>query len=335
MRKPQAAARAALVASATLLAGCSSAPTVPAERAEVWAFTAPWDARSARSVATHAVALDVVVSGWYALDTLTGRGIALYPDSFVSRLPAGTRAFALTTTFVGDQFHPATLRALGADPARRGEAVGELARTLSTAGYRGAVLDFESLAPTDLDTLVIVARAMRDSLHAHGVPVVALAIPAGDTLGYPTRPLLEAVDLLVVMLYDQHWANSPPGPIASPEWARRLLQARTSDAGADRIVAAFPLYGYAWRAGASDVVGFGDAQRLAGERGLLLTRDPASSTLQAASVAPNEPWQTWVSDAVLVDSLIADARGIGVRRFALWRLGLEDPAVWNLLGRNR
>jgi spore germination protein YaaH len=27
-----------------------------------------------------------------------------------------------------------------------------------------------------------------------------------------------------------------------------------------------------------------------------------------------------------------DARALGVRTLALWRLGLEDPAVWTALG---
>jgi spore germination protein YaaH len=41
----------------------------------------------------------------------------------------------------------------------------------------------------------------------------------------------------------------------------------------------------------------------------------------------------WVSDRGLLDKLVRDARQLGVRSFALWRLGLEDPAVWELIGR--
>ncbi|MEP6692489.1 MAG: hypothetical protein ABJD07_15120, partial [Gemmatimonadaceae bacterium] len=313
--------------------GCSSVPAAPVPRAELWAFTAPWDARSAASAARHAAALDVVVSGWIALDSATARPVVLYPDSLPARLPPGARAYALVTSFLGDRFHPEVVRALAADPALRGGVAGELASLLSRGSYRGAVLDLESMSPSDLDALVTVVRALRDSLHAHAIPRVSLAVPAGDTLGYPSAPLLNAADELVVMLYDQHWANSAPGPIAAPDWARRLLQIRVSDVGGDRVIAALPVYGYAWRAGASDVVGFADAQRLAGERGLLLTRDPSSATLHATTTPPAERWETWVGDAVLLDSLIKDARPFGVRRFALWRLGLEDPLIWTTLAR--
>ena len=31
--------------------------------------------------------------------------------------------------------------------------------------------------------------------------------------------------------------------------------------------------------------------------------------------------------------LVREARQLGVSTFALWRLGLEDPGVWDLIGR--
>jgi spore germination protein YaaH len=39
----------------------------------------------------------------------------------------------------------------------------------------------------------------------------------------------------------------------------------------------------------------------------------------------------WVSDRGLLEKLVHDARQLGVRSFALWRLGLEDQAVWDFV----
>jgi spore germination protein YaaH len=39
-----------------------------------------------------------------------------------------------------------------------------------------------------------------------------------------------------------------------------------------------------------------------------------------------------VSDHVLLETLVREARELGVRTFALWRLGLEDQSVWNSIG---
>jgi spore germination protein YaaH len=157
---------------------------------------------------------------------------------------------------------------------------------------------------------------------------VVVAVPASDTVGYPARLFDGSADLLLVMLYDQHWATSPPGAIAAPDWARRVLGMRVAERGDEPVRAALPLYGYLWRPNAiASTVGFEDARRLAAEAGTSLTRDPATSTLHATR-AGADGWELWVSDAELVAALQREAMNLGVRRFAFWRLGLEDSTLW-------
>ena len=81
------------------------------------------------------------------------------------------------------------------------------------------------MTPNDLPVLLAVTKAIADSARAHGVGSVGLAIPALDTAAYPARALLRSLDFLVVMLYDQHWLTSSPGPIAAPDWARYMRSA--------------------------------------------------------------------------------------------------------------
>ena len=244
--------------------------------------------------------------------------------------PGNHRRMALLTSYHGTRFHPETIRALASDSTVLGETAGRAATLLGNAGYRGLILDFEGHTPDDLDVLLRVSSAFADSARAHGVSPTGMAIPATDTAGYPARPLLGAVDFLVVMLYDQHWLTSPPGALASPDWAMRALGVRAADIGSSHVVAAFPTYGYRWRAdSATAVVSFAEAERLARDAHVPLQRDPASSTLHAES----DGWSVWVSDAVLLDSLVRGARRTGITKFALWRLGLEDPRIWTDLVR--
>ena len=91
------------------------------------------------------------------------------------------------------------------------------------------------------------------------------------------------------------------------------------------MVAAFPVYSYQWRRdSATAVLSYDSARALATGAGVALERDPASMTLHAQAGL----WNLWVSDATLLDSLVQDARTVGVTKIALWRMGLEDPAVW-------
>jgi hypothetical protein len=323
-----------------LAAGCAGGlPLVGRGDPEFWGFTAPWDPRSAESARLHGTALDAVVTGWFALDPRTGLPGDAFGDGGAGARQAGDgastitagRRMALVTTYADDEFHPAVVRALANDDAALARSAAAIAARAGAGGYDGLVIDFEGHDARDLPALAKVVRAIGDSARAHDVRPVVMAVPAGDTAAYPARAFLPGADLVLVMLYDEHWAGSGPGAIASPDWARRRLAVRASEIGAGRLVVSLPLFGYVWRAGGpTRVVSFAEARGLAGTAGDFLERDPASLTLRAAD--PGE-WEVWVSDAALLRALIGDARRSGVRRFALWRLGLEDPAVWSDIGR--
>lgn len=322
----------ACMAGCVVTASCARPAIARSPTIRFWAFTGPWDPRSAASAVSHQRDLAVLVSGWIGFDTVGDMPFIRYPDS-IPRRARRTQYMALVTSELNERFRPALVRALAADPRRLASAAGWIAGTSRRARYSGLVIDFEAHDASDLPALLTVLRAIADSSRAHGVSRIAVAIPALDTLAYPARPLLAIADAVIVMLYDEHWSRSAPGPIASPRWARAALQARVREAGADRVIAGFPLYGYRWRLGsdsAAATVSFEDARDAATLRQASLIRDTASSTLHARTPDGSE---TWVADAVLLDSLLRVARAEGVTRVALWRLGLEDPAIWPALAR--
>ncbi len=317
-------------ALAFALAACASLPFGAARR-EYWAFTAPWDARSAASARAHAAALNAVVYGWFSLDTVTAMPVTLYADTLSRLAPTSTRRMAIVTNGIGGSFHPDVVRRLAADESARGRAAAQLVRRAAEAGYRGLVIDLEGLSAADRAGTALVARAFADSARAHRLGIIAVAVPALDTAGYPAALFLPNADFVLVMLYDQHWATSPPGPIATPEWTRTALGLRVAEVGADHIVAALPTYGYQWPAsGPASPVSYEEARRLAAASGRELARDAPSVTLHAENAGQ---WSVWVSDAELLRALLEQTDALGVRRIAFWRLGLEDPRLWELVRR--
>ena len=316
-------------AAVVLVIACAHLPSEPNAPVDYWGFTGPWDKRSDVSVQQHGSSLTRIISGWVALDTTSFLPVQVYPDNFRSDIMVAPRTMALITSYFGSRFHPEIIRGLGGSQQAAGITAGAIAALIDSTAYRGVVIDFEGMTPRDLDALLTVTRAVCDSVRAHGVHTVVIAVPAGDTAAYPSALLLESADLIMAMLYDQHWSASPPGPIASPDWVARNLGTRVAEVGAARIVAAFPLYGYRWRKSAeTEVIGFEDARRLTTMTNTALVRDHSSETLHATSP---EGWELWVSDRGLLERLVRDARQLGVRSFALWRLGLEDPEVWDFI----
>jgi len=313
------------------LAACAHFPSQPQGQPAYWGFTGPWDRRSDSSVIEHGSSLAQIITGWIALDTTSFRPVLLYSDSLGNLPTVAPRKTALITSYFGNRFRPEIIRGIGASPQVSASTAGAIAALVDSGGYRSVVIDFEGMTPHDLDPLLSLTKAVADSVRAHGVSTVVIAVPAGDTAAYPAALLLQPADLIMAVLYDQHWSASPPGPIAAPDWVMRNLGTRVAEVGAARIVAAFPLYGYRWRKSAeTEVISYDDARRLTTMTNTVLSRDHASGTLHALSP---EGWEIWVTDRALLATLVREARQLGVTTFALWRLGLEDSAVWDLIGR--
>lgn len=308
-----------MVAIASLVTSCASRPAV-------WVFTAPWDARSEAALAAGTVADATVISGWIALDSLGGLPAQLFVDTLGSATARAAARFALVTSYHGDRFHPEAVRELAADATARARAVERIATMLRAGRYTGVVFDFEALSAADTAALGIVTGDLARAACGAGIHEVAIAVPALDLESYPPAMLLAHVDRVVVMLYDLHWMGSAPGPVAARAWARDALGRWVAAAGAERVVAALPTYGYRWRTDQpTDVVGWADVQQLAQTAGRTPQRDTASGALRL-QLAPDD--EAWLADAPLVAAMAADAKALGVRRLALWRLGLEDPAIW-------
>ena len=319
--------RVTLFVFAALAGGMVHRSTVPPAK---WAFTAPWDPRSDSSFRANASRLDVVVSGWIQLDSVTGLPVLLYRDTVA--WSSARRRYALVTSWSGQRFHPEMVRQMATDGRKLSTVASRISRLIAATQYSGVVLDLEGQSREDTALTARVVKAIGDSVRRYlrvpleKNPVVAVAVPALDTAAYPARLLVPAADLLVVMLYDEHWATSPPGPVASPLWVRRALAERVADVGADHIVAALPVYGYLWRGSRpAQALSFAEARRAATDAGVDLARDPVSGSLHA--IQPGS-WELWMTDAEAFRALLAEVTTLGVTRVALWRLGFEDPAVW-------
>ena len=313
------------------LSACRATAPAPSDGpSSTWAFAAPWDPRSDSSLRKNAPRLDAVITGWIQLDSLTGAPSRIYPDD-PSRLPDGARRLALLTSWHGQRFHPEMVRRIAADRNAIAHLAAHVGAIVEAGGYQGIVFDLEGQSRADLSLVLRMLAAVGDSARHRGASVVAVTLPAADTTAYPTRAFTSVADFVVVMLYDEHWSTSAPGPIASPAWVRRNLAQRVSDVGANRVVAAFPLYGYLWRANQpAEPLSFDDARHAATEAGVEIARDPVSRSLHAIQAGS---WEIWSSDAELLRALRAEAIDLGVTKIALWRLGLEDPAVWSVVGR--
>jgi peptidoglycan-N-acetylglucosamine deacetylase len=302
-------------------------------------FYLPWDAASRASATAHADRLGVLAPMSAALDS--PKGTVRWQDdpagaAALAKAHGRTRVFPVVSNAHDDIWDTAAAEAVLTDPAAGDAFIAALAAAAKAHGYSGYILDFETLSQRAAPAYAPFLARLRAALRPAGreLWVTALLSAPAEAL----QPLARATDSVILMAYDQCWANSTPGPIAGQDWLTGSLDAKLAGPApavpAAHALVALGAYGYDWPQGRpATVISAGDAQALAKARGQPVVRaqpdgDPHFAYTDAQGVAH----QVWYLDAAAFRAQRAAAQALGVRGVAVWRLGLEDPALWAAAG---
>ncbi len=310
-------------------------------RGEVAGFYVNWDDNSFASFEAHASALDWVVCEWGFLNP-RGDSVNLAIDRKVlyvaQRQPVGHRPRVLIMVGNFDsrthQFDSKRLRALLSNAAARASVINQLAGAVDQYGLAGVTLDFEEI-PSDLDgALGKFAFQLRAALQPKGA-IVSQAIST-DMDSTAVRTYAAANDRLFLMLYDEHFRGSDPGPVASQSWYAEHAQKLLRDIPPGKAIFALGAYGYDWNDGDPKTSGqemtFQDVMAEARQRRLRLQFDSAALNPYIAWTEPDSTDHVlWFLDAVTAFNETREARNLGAAGEAIWRLGSEDPGVWQFL----
>ena len=239
----------------------------------------------------------------------------------------GVKVFPMVQNYRDGAFQAGDLRAL-TTPAGRAALVQEVLRAVAEAGGDGVDLDFEQLPATLTAPFVSFVADLSARLHAAGRRIV-LDLPV-DHRAYDVPHLQAAVDWLLLMAYDQHSLPGKPGPVAAFPWVRAALQQLRSEAPPGKVVLGLAGYGYDWGPAAVEPVSFRQALQRAGGAPAIRW-DAAAREPWYSYTAPDHAAHTvWFSDAPSLQPLVREATADGLAGVGLWRLGLEDEAMWQL-----
>ncbi len=324
----------ALAASAQALGGCdvsaragSASPTPP-----LVGFYDAWDQSDLPALPRQLAGLDVFSPRWLTIRGSRGQ-VVVEPDPGAAALAARAaprlKVMPLVSNAHDDIWDQAAADAVILDPAARKAFLDQLVQIAGARGYAGYVLDFENLSPRASAGYPALLAAARAALKPSGREAWATVAPGPDE---PLKALASAGDAAVLMAYDECWATSNAGPIAGADWLSRLLADRLVGVDPRHVVVALAAYGYDWPDGAAGApIGAGAAMRLAQRLKVPVQRDPASRNAHFAYTAPDgRHHQVWFVDAPAFAAGRAAAAPWRPRGYALWRLGLEDPALWSL-----
>jgi spore germination protein len=181
--------------------------------------------------------------------------------------------------------------------------------------------------------------ALYQDFHANH-KLVAMALPAktrdantGWAGAFAYRDLAPWADFFVIMAYDQHFPGGAPGPIAPLPWLNDVANYAVSALGATKIIWGIGVYGYDWNTTASprppaDPRTWGETQALAQANHGVLGYDAASQSASLVYTAGGARHEVWFENRQSFDAKLGLVRARNLPGFAIWRLGQEDPGVW-------
>src|SRR5579872_2491066 len=323
-------------------------------------FYVPWDAASFSSLREYARQIDLLYPEWLhiltpdghlqGVDSETNRffdimqGGTLRPVDykvmpFLKSEDTGTEVFPLVNNFDGTDW--IDISAFLNDPAARANFRQQIDTFLATDKYRGLMVDFEDFPKNAQPAFVSLLNELATDLHSKGMKLYVSAPPGNSDFDY--RGVGLAADGVVLMNYDQHYAGGggTAGPIAAQDWFTNNLSQAKKLIPIDKLICAIANYGYDWvqkpkrgklPADEHDI-------NVTVQEAWLAARDSeADVNFDDDSMNPHVTYldehnlqhDIWFLDGVTALNQMRAARQLGVRTFALWRLGSEDRSLWRI-----
>jgi spore germination protein YaaH len=237
----------------------------------------------------------------------------------------------------------------------RDRAIGALvdaARNLSLAGWQ---VDFENMPSMQRRAFSRFIAEAADALHRHGLLLsVAVAARTSDQVNatfrsfsgvYDYRALARSADFLSVMAYPESDATHP-GPLASTPWVRQVLDHVLEQAPPDKISLGIPTYQTDWM---RRRIRISVRRRIAGHIRRVFRYvyrlfhhdgpvqlapwhwDPVLEAAYRVQTWGHDRRVTWIENERSFRAKLALVAEYHLRGYSVWRLGLEDPNIWQEL----
>jgi cellulose synthase/poly-beta-1,6-N-acetylglucosamine synthase-like glycosyltransferase/peptidoglycan/xylan/chitin deacetylase (PgdA/CDA1 family)/spore germination protein YaaH len=223
-----------------------------------------------------------------------------------------------------------------ANPTARERLALQLEEYADAERQPGVVVDFESLPKSSEPDFESFVHDLGSALHAKGLKLM-VALPAAD-FTYDYKYFASQADAIILMNYDFHWPTSSPGPIAPQDWFVRNLDNMLKLVPAEKIVMGIANYGYDWPARTKRDL-HPVAQAVTFQQGVVTAVESQSDIVfDPDTFNPHYSYEdekdrvhnVWMLDGVTAYNELRAAERAGVRGTALWRLGMEDPSIWDI-----
>jgi cellulose synthase/poly-beta-1,6-N-acetylglucosamine synthase-like glycosyltransferase/spore germination protein YaaH/peptidoglycan/xylan/chitin deacetylase (PgdA/CDA1 family) len=322
------------------------------------AFYVPWDAASFSSLRSYAHQIDILYPDWLHVFTPDGRlhGVDDQTNKYFDVvegqrvLPVDDRVMPfLKSENPAMEVFPMVNNSDGVNWVDISEFLNnsdsralfrkQAMQFLSSGRFRGLLVDFEAFPPAGQPGYTALLRDLSADLHTHGMKLYVAVPPHNEEYDY--RSISSAADGVLLMNYDEHYPGAPSGPVASQDWFEQNLKYALRAIPKEKVICAIANYGYDWvekpKKGKlppevhDSSVSVQDAWLAARDSDEDINFDddamnPHFSYLDERNLRHD----IWFVDGATGLNQMRAAQSMGIKTFALWRLGSEDPSLWRV-----
>ncbi len=308
---------------------------------EVIGFYAEWygtDTSSFTSMSKNVDTLKTIVPFWTTLQedgTITDRGGNDHA-SVVKFAHQNNIKVLLMVNNAKQEGSKSSIHTVLSNPTLRSKAITNLEEYIKRYNLDGINIDFEMVPAEDRDNLSAFMREIAAQLKPQGYSISIDVFPKQDetndvAIAYDYAQLAKYADKIMIMTYDNHGTWSGAGPIADINWVENNLKYALKFIPKNKLYLGVAGYGYDWSSKGVESLEHGALMNLVQKFNVPTIWDETSKSPHFAYTgADGVTHQVWYENSESLKYKLNLVNQYDIAGAALWKLGEEDPASWQV-----
>lgn len=279
--------------------------------------------------------VDVLAPTWYSVTDSSGSMSCYASAGLVNKMhQRGTDVWALVSDFDTN----VDFAALYSSKKARTNMVNTLINDAEKYGFDGINLDFENIKSAYAKDYLQFVRELSIACERKGLVLSTDNYkPEAYNRCYNLKEQSRFVDYVIVMAYDEHYAGTDAGSVASLPFVKEAVEATVQLVGKEHVIAGIPFYTRIWTTTdgntTSRAVGMQAAvDQLNSDGQVALWNDDCGQYVASYTVG-NSTRQIWFEEEKSIEAKMQIIQENNVAGVAGWKLGLEKSSVWSVISK--
>lgn len=279
--------------------------------------------------------LNVISPTWYSISNASGEVTSYASAAMVSKMHAqGIKVWPLVNDFDKNIDY----EALFSSRTARKKLTDTLISDAVKNGYDGINLDFENVKSSYAKDFLQFVRELSVQCAKAGLVLSTDNYkPEAYNKCYNLAEQSAFVDYIIIMAYDEHYAGSDAGSVASLPFVKEAIEDTLKDVPSAQLIVGIPFYTRIWTTSGGQTTSKAVSMQAAldqlnSDGQTALWNDDCGQYVASYAVG-NSTRQIWFEEEKSIEAkmqLIQDNNTAGV---ACWKLGLEKTTIWPVINK--